>query len=266
MATSPCCRPRRVPPPDGRAATDVRGGLPRAHDALRRHRDARARSPRPPRRAGARAVVIVTDHGDGTRAADPPRVPRRRARHRRRGDRAPGAATTSRSARAPAPYPAGRRTATRSSTTCARLGGFGIVAHPGLGQGRAAVARLGRAGSTASSGSTPTASGAIGRADLWRTVAGLSVAAGRGADGAARPAGRSSCEQWDRLAARRPVVGLAAHDAHARLGLRGVGEPYDGCGRAARAGLRRRCSPAFVNVVRVAVAAHRARPRATPRR
>ncbi len=35
-------------------------------------------------------------------------------------------------------------------------------------------------------------------------------------------------DQWDRLATRRPVVGVAGHDAHARLGLRGVGEPYDG--------------------------------------
>lgn len=37
-----------------------------------------------------------------------------------------------------------------------------------------------------------------------------------------------SLAEWDRHAARRPVAGLAALDAHARLGLRGVGEPYDG--------------------------------------
>ena len=33
---------------------------------------------------------------------------------------------------------------------------------------------------------------------------------------------------WDRLAVERAVVGVAGSDAHARLGLRGVGEPYDG--------------------------------------
>jgi hypothetical protein len=33
---------------------------------------------------------------------------------------------------------------------------------------------------------------------------------------------------WDRLAVERAIVGVAGSDAHARLGLRGVGEPYDG--------------------------------------
>ena len=33
---------------------------------------------------------------------------------------------------------------------------------------------------------------------------------------------------WDRVAGSRAVVGVAAADAHARLGLRTVGEPYDG--------------------------------------
>jgi hypothetical protein len=33
---------------------------------------------------------------------------------------------------------------------------------------------------------------------------------------------------WDRVAGRRAVVGVAAADAHARVGLRTVGEPYDG--------------------------------------
>jgi hypothetical protein len=32
---------------------------------------------------------------------------------------------------------------------------------------------------------------------------------------------------WDEATRTRPVVGLAAADAHARIGLRGVGEPYD---------------------------------------
>ena len=33
---------------------------------------------------------------------------------------------------------------------------------------------------------------------------------------------------WDRLAAERAVVGVAGSDAHARLGLGALGEPYDG--------------------------------------
>ena len=34
-------------------------------------------------------------------------------------------------------------------------------------------------------------------------------------------------EQWDSLTRDRPVVAIAGADAHARLGLRSVGEPYD---------------------------------------
>jgi hypothetical protein len=33
---------------------------------------------------------------------------------------------------------------------------------------------------------------------------------------------------WDRLTSERIVIGVAGADAHARLGFRGVGEPYDG--------------------------------------
>jgi hypothetical protein len=34
-------------------------------------------------------------------------------------------------------------------------------------------------------------------------------------------------QHWDDLTRRRPVVAVAAADAHARLGLRGAGDPYD---------------------------------------
>ena len=40
-----------------------------------------------------------------------------------------------------------------------------------------------------------------------------------------RPA--EAMRMWDEAIRTRPVVGLAAADAHARIGLRGVGEPYD---------------------------------------
>jgi hypothetical protein len=36
--------------------------------------------------------------------------------------------------------------------------------------------------------------------------------------------------EWDELAQRRRVVGLAAVDAHARVGVRSLGEPYDTAG------------------------------------
>ncbi len=41
-----------------------------------------------------------------------------------------------------------------------------------------------------------------------------------------RPA--EAMRMWDEASRTRSVVGLAAADAHARIGLRGVGEPYDG--------------------------------------
>ncbi len=40
-----------------------------------------------------------------------------------------------------------------------------------------------------------------------------------------RPA--EAMAMWDAASRTRPVVGMAAADAHARIGLRGVGEPYD---------------------------------------
>ena len=39
---------------------------------------------------------------------------------------------------------------------------------------------------------------------------------------------RSALEQWDTLTARRPVVGVAGHDAHARMSLVGAWEPTGG--------------------------------------
>ena len=100
------------------------------------------------------------------------------------------------------------------------------------------------------SGSTPTANGATGRATWgapWRRIPGGPLRPSR------RCSNRPSFElaQWDRLTARRPVVGLAAHDAHARLGLRGVGEPYDGA-VALKVPAYAPMFAAFSNVVRLA--------------
>jgi hypothetical protein len=37
-------------------------------------------------------------------------------------------------------------------------------------------------------------------------------------------------QRWDELAQRRPTIGWAAVDAHARVGVRSLGEPYDSTG------------------------------------
>jgi hypothetical protein len=60
-------------------------------------------------------------------------------------------------------------------------------------------------------------------------------------------------EQWDRLATRGAVVGLAAQDAHARLGLGGLGEPYDGRVALAAPGYHPLFA-SFANVVRIPAA------------
>ena len=114
--------------------------------------------------AAARAglqFVILTDHGDGTRAPDPPAYRsgvlmhrRRRAQHHRRalrGARPAGDAVPA------------RRDARRRDRRRARLGGFGIAAHPGSPRPSLRWT-TGTRRSTASSGSTPTANGATSRA------------------------------------------------------------------------------------------------------
>lgn len=173
--------------------------------------------------AGVTAVVL-TDHGDGTRAADPPRY--------LHGVLVIDAVEISTwgghyvaLGAAPAPYPLGGEPASVVDDVH-WLGGLGIVAHPRS----AREALRWRDWDAAFDGLEWLNADSEWRdrpRDLWtslltypwRPVETLTALLDRPAPELA---------QWDRLAARRPVIGLAALDAHARAGLRGVGEPYDG--------------------------------------
>lgn len=169
-------------------------------------------------------VVVLTDHGDGTRVTDPPR--------RVDGVLVIDAAEISTWAghyvaigARPSPYPLGGLPASVVEDV-ARLGGLGVVAHPGSAKDdlkwrdwdtafpaiewlnadsewRDRPGRLWDAVVTYPWAPVPTIAALLDRPVF-------------------------ELRAWDSHAARRPVAGLAAHDAHARIGLRGVGEPYDG--------------------------------------
>ena len=126
---------------------------------------------------------------------------------------------------APAPYPLGGEPRAVAEDV-RRLGGLGIAAHPGSPKEdlrwRDWDARLDGVEWLNADSAWRGQSARLWRTALgypWRPAAALTALV-------ERPA--FELEQWDRLAARQSAVGLAAHDAHARLGLRGVGEPYDG--------------------------------------
>ncbi len=130
-----------------------------------------------------------------------------------------------------------------------RLGGVGIAAHPGSTKDGlkwrdwdAAMDGLEWLNADSEWRDRPW--------DLWRALA---TYPWRAAESITALLNRPAFElaQWDRLAARRPIVGLAAHDAHARLGLRGVGEPYDGA-VALKVPAYAPMFAAFSNVVRLA--------------
>jgi hypothetical protein len=173
--------------------------------------------------AGA-AVVILTDHGDGQRAVEPPMY--------LDGALVVDAVEVSSSAghyvalaAAPAPYPLGGEPRAVVEDV-RRLGGFGIVAHPGSRRDSlrwrdwdAGVDGLEWLNADSAWRERPSALWRTVVAYPWRPVEALTAIL-------ARPA--FELQQWDRLAARGAVVGLAAHDAHARLGPGGLGEPYDG--------------------------------------
>ena len=193
------------------------------------------------------AAVVLTDHGDGMRAPDPPRY--------LAGVLVIDAVEVSTWAghyvalgAAASPYPLGGEPDAVVEDV-RRLGGVGIAAHPGSTKDGlkwrdwdAPIDGLEWLNADSEWRDRPR--------DLWRALATYPW----------RPVGtitallnRPSFElaQWDRLTARRPVVGLAAHDAHARLGLRGVGEPYDGA-VALQVPAYAAMFAAFSNVVRLA--------------
>lgn len=168
--------------------------------------------------------VIVTDHGDGTREPAAPSY--------RSGVLVLDGVEISTSGghyvaldMRRAPYPlAGSPEEVIEDVR--RLGGFGIAAHPGSPKAELAWEAWdapfdGMEWLNADSEWRDELLGSLGRVLLTyafrptETLAGLLD----------RPV--DVLAQWDRLSATRQIVGLAAADAHARLGLGSARDPYD---------------------------------------
>lgn len=191
-------------------------------------------------------AVILTDHGDGTRVTEAPR--------RLHGVLVVDAAEISTwgghyvalGAR-PSPFPLGGDPSSVVDDV-AWLGGMGIAAHPGSPKDGLKW----RAWDAAMDGVEWLNADSEWRdrpRDLWAAFVTYPWApAATIVHLLNRPI--YELRMWDRLAAQRPVVGLAGHDAHARLGLRGVGEPCDGA-VAVRAPGYAAMFRAFSNVVRI---------------
>lgn len=201
------------------------------------------------RRAGL-DVVILTDHGDGTRAPDAPR--------RIDGVLVVDGAEISTwaghyvalGARS-SPYPLGGTPASVVEDV-ARLGGIGLVAHPASGKDDlkwrdwdAPFDGLEWLNADSEWRDRPGRVWEALATYPWAPVPTLTALLDRPVQ---------ELREWDRRAARVPAVGLAAHDAHARIGLRGVGEPYDGA-VALRAPSYAALFAAFANVMLVDAAA-----------
>ncbi|MEP7116278.1 MAG: CehA/McbA family metallohydrolase [Acidobacteriota bacterium] len=214
--------PRPAPPVGMPVASDVRVAYhvhTRASDGTGTIETVAAAA----QRAGL-AAVIVTDHGDGTRAVPPPRYVSK-VLVVEGAEISTWAGHYVALGAAPAPYPLGGEPAAVVDDVH-RLGGLGLAAHPGS----AKEALKWRDWDASFDGLEWLNADSEWRdrpRDLWRS---LVTYPWRPVETITALLDRPAFElaQWDRLTARRPVAGLVAHDAHARLGVRGVGEPYDG--------------------------------------
>ena len=173
--------------------------------------------------AAARAgltFIILTDHGDGMRPPDPPAY--------LHGVLCIDGVEISTNGghyvaldMAPAPYPLGGEPSAVVEDV-RRLGGFGIAAHPDSPRPQLAwrdwTADIdGIEWLSADTEWRNESRPALARALFdypWRPGPALASLLDRPS---------ATLERWDRLAARRPVVGLAGHDAHGGIG-RGVEE------------------------------------------
>jgi hypothetical protein len=191
-------------------------------------------------------AVILTDHGDATRVPDPPR-----RLHDVLVVEAVEVSTWGGHyvalGAAPAPYPlAGEPDAVAEDV--ARLGGMGVAAHPGSSKDGlrwrgwdAPFDGLEWLNADSEWRDRPRDLWAAFASYPWSPVSTIAAMLDRPA---------AELRAWDDRLARRTSVGLAAHDAHARLGLRGMGEPYDGA-VAVRAPWYTPMFRAFSNVVQV---------------
>lgn len=177
--------------------------------------------------AAARAgldFVVFTDHGDATREPDPPQY--------REGVLCIDSVEISTAnghvlalGLPPAPYPLAGE-ARDVIEDIARLGGFAIAAHPGsekpeLRWSNWDVPLGGLEWLNADSEWRDESGWLLARAILTypfrRTETLVSLLD--------RPV--ATMRQWDELTKRRRVVAIAGADAHARIGFRSIGEPYD---------------------------------------
>lgn len=174
-------------------------------------------------RAGLRFVVF-TDHGDGTRQPSPPQY--------REGVLCIDAVEVSTTGghvialgMPVAPYPlAGEPRDVIEDI--ARLGGFSIAAHPGSEKPELRWVEW-----VAPFGGLEWLNGD----SEWRDESAWSLARVLFTYPARKPEALATVldrpeptlRRWDALTRRRRVVALAGADAHARLGLRNLGEPYD---------------------------------------
>jgi len=178
-------------------------------------------------RAAARAglkFVVLTDHGDATREPEGPSY--------RSGVLCIDAVEISTSGGhvvalglGKAPYPLGGEPRDVVEDV-ARLGGMSVAAHPGSNKPELRWTEW----------SAPLDGLEWLNGDSeWRDESPLALARvlfaypARGAESLALLLDRPDdvLHRWDQLTRRHPVVAVAGSDAHARLGLRTLGEPYD---------------------------------------
>lgn len=177
--------------------------------------------------AAARAgldFVVLTDHGDGTREPDPPQY--------RDGVLCIDAVEISTReghllalGMAQAPYPLGGE-ARDVVEDVARLGGFTIAAHPVSNK-----PELDWQDWNVPLDGLEWLNGDSEWRDesAWSLARALFTYPARRVETLASLLDRptAALRQWDALAQQRKVVAVAGADAHARIGLRSLGEPYD---------------------------------------
>jgi hypothetical protein len=177
--------------------------------------------------AAARAglgFVIMTDHGDATRVPDPPQY-----RDGVLGIDAVELSTEQGHVVAlglpQAPYPLGGE-ARDVIEDIARLGGFAIAAHPGSEK-----PGLQWTDWDAPLGGLEWLNGDSEWRDepLWSLARALLTYPIRSTETLVALLDRptATMDHWDELTQRRRVVTVAGADAHARIGFRSIGEPYD---------------------------------------
>ena len=174
-------------------------------------------------RAGLNFVVL-TDHGDGTLPAAPP-VYRGRVLSIDAVEISTEGGHVVALGMSPAPYPLGGEPRDVVEDIN-RLGGFAIAAHPASAKPELRW----------NDWSVPVGGLEWINGDSeWRDESALSLARvlftypGRGRESLATLLDypEELMQRWDTLSSQRPVVAVAAADAHARIGARNLGEPYD---------------------------------------